>query len=157
MFYFLPFQVTDVTADLVSIRSELIALQSTSSQCEDTSGPMMTFKETADLVSDAVANRHFNDAITVLRSYRQRHPSLSRYEIRPEEEIETILSVYARSILKSRSGVFALLGSYEQLSYICENLSEHLAELLSTIYETGKVISGKDVRIEIGESPVGNG
>ena len=117
----------------------------------------MSFKETADLVSDAVANRHFDDAITVLRSYRHRHPSVSRYEIRPEEEIETILSVYARSILKSRSGVFALLGSYEQLSYGCDKLSEHLADLLSTIYDSSRLISGKDVPIKIGQSSLADG
>jgi len=128
-------KITDVTVDLVSIRSELIASQNSISQIDDSSpGPVMTFKEAAELVSDAVANRHFDEAISILRSYRQRHPSLSTFEIRPDEEVETILSVYARSILKSQSGVFALLGSYEQLGSVCDRLGELLADFISTIY-----------------------
>ncbi|XP_057312815.1 protein furry homolog-like [Hydractinia symbiolongicarpus] len=132
-------QITDVTVDLVSIRSELMASQKSTNNHDDSSpGPVISFRETADLVSDAVANRHFDEAITTLRAYRQRHPSLSTYEIRPDEEIETILSVYARSILKSRSGVFALLGSYEQLSVTCDKLSELLADYLTVIYDRNK-------------------
>ena len=144
------FQITDVTVDLVSIRSELMASQNSNNTIEDSSpGPVMTFKETADLVSDAVANRHFDEAISILRSYRQRHPNLCAYEIRPDEEIETILSVYARSILKSRSGVFALLGSYEQLSSICDKLSELLADLLTIIYNSNKEPEKSSGSIEI--------
>lgn len=129
-----------MTVDLISIRSELAASQSANVAIEDSSpGPIMTFKETADLVSDAVANRHFDEAISILRCYRQRHPSLSTCDVRADEEIETILSVYARSILKTRSGVFALLGKYEELSFICDKLSEVLADLLSSTYEYTKV------------------
>ena len=95
----------------------------------------MSFKETAELVSDAVSKKQFDEALSILRCYRQRHPSLSTYEIRADEEIETILSVYARSIIKTQSGVFALLGKYEELSNICDKLSETLAELLSSTYD----------------------
>lgn len=109
----------------------------------------MSFKETAEMVSDAVANRHFDEALSILRSYRQRHPSLSTFEIRPDEEIETILSVYARSILKSQSGVFALLGSYEQLSVTCEKLGELLADFVSTIYCLHKSNSSKDYTSDV--------
>lgn len=105
----------------------------------------MTFKETADLVSDAVANRHFDEAISILRCYRQRHPSLSACEVRADEEVETILSVYARSILKTRSGVFALLGKYEELSFICDKLSEVLADLLSSTYEYSKMKKTEEI------------
>lgn len=116
----------------------------------------MTFKETAELVSDAVANRHFDEAISILRCYRQRHPSLSTCEIQADEEVETILSVYARSILRTRSGVFALLGKYEELSFICDKMSEVLADLLSSTYDYTKQKNTDDARkseITI-ESPV---
>ena len=122
-----------------------MASQSANNSIDDSSpGPFMSFKETAEMVSDAVANRHFDEALSILRSYRQRHPSLSTFEIRPDEEIETILSVYARSILKSQSGVFALLGSYEQLIVTCEKLGELLADFVSTIYCLHKSNSNKD-------------
>lgn len=98
----------------------------------------MSFKETAELVSDAVDKKQFDEALSILRCYRQRHPSLSTYEIRADEEVETILSVYARSILRTRTGVFALLGKYDELSYICDKLSESLADLLSATYESSR-------------------
>lgn len=145
----------------MSIRSELMASQKSTNNHDDSSpGPVISFRETADLVSDAVANRHFDEAITTLRAYRQRHPSLSTYEIRPDEEIETILSVYARSILKSRSGVFALLGSYEQLSVTCDKLSELLADYLTVIYDRNKnrkpmeESDNAEVKIERDSSPL---
>ena len=127
-----------------------MASQSANNAIDDSSpGPFMSFKETAEMVSDAVANRHFDEALSILRSYRQRHPSLSTFEIRPDEEIETILSVYARSILKSQSGVFALLGSYEQLSVTCEKLGELLADFVSTIYCLHKSNSNKDYTSDV--------
>ena len=132
-------QIKDVTVDLVTVRSELTASQNSNATVEDSSpGPIMSFKETAELVSDAVDKKQFDEALSILRCYRQRHPSLSTYEIRADEEIETILSVYARSILKTRSGVFALLGRYEELSLICDKLSETLADFLSATYEFSK-------------------
>lgn len=128
-----------MTGDLVTVRSELTASQNSNATVEDSSpGPIMSFKETAELVSDAVDKKQFDEALSILRCYRQRHPSLSTYEIRADEEIETILSVYARSILKTRSGVFALLGRYEELSLVCDKLSETLADLLSATYEFSK-------------------
>lgn len=141
--------------DLVTVRSELTASQNSNNTLDDSSpGPIMSFKETAELVSDAVDKKQFDDALSILRCYRQRHSSLSTYEIRADEEIETILSVYARSILKSRSGVFALLGRYEELSLVCDKLSETLADLLSATYELTKPNRLLHKRKRNGESKV---
>ena len=142
-------KVTDVSADLLTIRTELIASQN--SNDENTTAPdesttsdsLGSFRETAERVSNAVATGHFHDAILVLRAYRQRH-SADKESFNAEEEVENILSIYGSSMLKSRSSVYALLGSYEQLSFTCETLSENLADLLSAVYDIKRRVRSED-------------
>ncbi|XP_047125679.1 protein furry homolog-like isoform X1 [Hydra vulgaris] len=173
-------QHSDLTTDLISMRSELITTQKslndsavlrdtvrTATNSEDifndakdsvglnnvadfngtaespdtftnTSNNENTFtlyRDISSMLLNAVANRQFDEAISIIRSFRENYQNSSSFEVKLEEEIETILSIYAKNILKSRSGVFALLGSYDHLVTLCDKLNELLADFLSSAYE----------------------
>ena len=117
------------------MRSELMASQQSFIHSNDNSGEFTSYTDISNMLSNAVANRQFDEAISIVRSYKENHPNLSNGKEKPEEELETILSIYARSMLQSRSGVFALLGSYDQLAALCDKLNELLADFLSSAYE----------------------
>ena len=84
-------------------------------------------------IGDCLLDRHFETAVRMMKAFRTRNwNDFTEFQ---DAELDTLLSIYARYLLKERTGVYALSGSTEYLSDLCDRLSECVANLIAGICE----------------------
>eukprot|EP00794_Sanderia_malayensis_P007422 gene7422-8242_t len=90
-----------------------------------------------DKITHELSCGHFSEAIDLLRQHRTSSTddtgASEHVELLKSIDRDTLLTLLARSMVRSRSSVYVLTGSFEKLADICDQLSECMVELFAAI------------------------
>ena len=88
-------------------------------------------------ISNFIEEGEFSDALQFLRKYRGCQDASGA--VLDDNERDIFMILFAKSLMKNKTSVFALTNSLEDLAEVCDQLSECMTELLAMICtENGK-------------------